>query len=339
MPAIGVIPIPALANTTGRESSRTTSPNGSDMVSRSPTYTWSHRKFDTSPSGFPSPRTRLTENWRWSPSSALVRLYCRGCRTPSGIGTWTVTYWPGRRRAHEPVVGAPHPERHDVVGLLVPLGDLPLAPDRVRPDAAGAVQAALLVDQGVGHQPVDLVPRCGDLGRHRVAEDVDDRPEQVVVDDVVLLRRDAERGVLVGDAREQLLGQLLRHLHQRAGEDRHGAGEGHLLRSLGLVAAVEDAVEQLRVLAEEMRVEATRDLCDVVGHHRERGLDDGSGSVGKHVFSLPVDCAPPLAAVTFRSVFRYPFYSITSHTTFSGRVADVRTGSATTRSRPCRLAR
>ena len=37
--------------------------------------------------------------------------------------------------------------------------------------------------------------------------------------------------------------------------------------------------------------------------HQERGLDDGSGSVGKHVFSLPVDCVPPLAAVTFRSFF------------------------------------
>ena len=95
MPAIGVMPMPALANTAGRESSRTTSPKGSDMVSRSPTCTVSQSRLDTSPSGLSPPRTRLTENWRCSPSSALVRLYCRGWRTPSGMGTWTVTYWPG----------------------------------------------------------------------------------------------------------------------------------------------------------------------------------------------------------------------------------------------------
>ena len=50
-----------------------------------------------------------------------------------------------------------------------------------------------------------------------------------------------------------MLGQLLGHLHQRAGEDRHRAGEGHLLGPLGLVAAVEDAVEQFGVLAEQVR--------------------------------------------------------------------------------------
>ena len=95
MPAIGVTPMPALANTTGRESSRTTSPNGGEVVSRSPTWTESQRKFETSPSGLSPPWTRFTENWRCSPSSARVRLYCRGWRTPSGIGTCTVTYWPG----------------------------------------------------------------------------------------------------------------------------------------------------------------------------------------------------------------------------------------------------
>jgi hypothetical protein len=65
------------------------------MVSRSPTWTESQSRFETSPAGLSPPRTRLTENWRWSPSSARVRLYWRGCRTPSGIGTCTVTYWPG----------------------------------------------------------------------------------------------------------------------------------------------------------------------------------------------------------------------------------------------------
>ncbi len=66
-----------------------------ESVRTSPTDTSSQSAFDTSPSGLPPPRTRLTENWRCSPSSARVRLYCRGCRTPSGMGTCTVTYWPG----------------------------------------------------------------------------------------------------------------------------------------------------------------------------------------------------------------------------------------------------
>ena len=96
MPAMGVMPMPALANTSGRpEVSRTTSPNGTDTVRTSPTSTVSCSSVDTSPAGEPLPRTRLTANWRCSPSSERVRLYCRGCSTPSGIRTLTVTYWPG----------------------------------------------------------------------------------------------------------------------------------------------------------------------------------------------------------------------------------------------------
>ena len=64
-------------------------------MSTSPTATASCSRVDISPAGFPSPCTRLTENWRCSPSSARVRLYWRGWRTPSGIGISTVTYCPG----------------------------------------------------------------------------------------------------------------------------------------------------------------------------------------------------------------------------------------------------
>ena len=73
-------------------------------------------------------------------------------------------------------------------------------PHRLGPHAARAVEAALLVDQRVGHQPVDLVPGGGDLRGDRVAEHVDDRPHQVVVDDLVLVGADAQRRVLVRDA-------------------------------------------------------------------------------------------------------------------------------------------
>src|SRR3712207_8863907 len=48
------------------------------------------------------------------------------------------------------------------------------------------------------------------------------------------------------DPVEQLLRQLLRGLHQRAGEGGHRPGERHLLGALGLVAPVEQPVEQVR---------------------------------------------------------------------------------------------
>ena len=54
IPAIGVIPMPALASTSGRSVySSTTSPNGADSSISSPTCTWSWSRLDTSPSGLP----------------------------------------------------------------------------------------------------------------------------------------------------------------------------------------------------------------------------------------------------------------------------------------------
>jgi hypothetical protein len=82
---------------------------------------------------------------------------------------------PRQRGLHEPVVDPPDDERHDVTGLPdLPL-DLPGPPDRLGPHAPRAVQAALLVDQCLGHQPVDLVPRSGDLRGDRVAQHIADR--------------------------------------------------------------------------------------------------------------------------------------------------------------------
>ena len=192
MPAIGVTPMPALANTTGPpESSRTTSPKGSDMVSRSPTphrvaQEVGHLAVGLAAAAHPLDR-ELAVLAVVGPGEAVLPglAHAVGHRHLHGH------VLAGQRGLHQPVVGAAHPEGDDVLGLLDLLGDLPLPPDRLRPHAPGAVEAALLVDQRVGHQPVDLVPRGGDLGRHGVAEHVDDRPEQVVVDDVVLGRRDA----------------------------------------------------------------------------------------------------------------------------------------------------
>ena len=63
---------------------------------------------------------------------------------------------------------------------------------------------------------------------------------------------------------------------RRGGEGRHRPGQRLLLGTVGLVAAVEGAVEQLRVLGEQVLVEACRDLPDVFTDHGQRGLDDGT---------------------------------------------------------------
>jgi hypothetical protein len=129
------------------------------------------------------------------------------------------------------------------------------------------------------------------------------------VDDVVLRGRDPERRVLVRDAREQVLGQLLGHLHQGTREDRHRAGQGHLLGLLRLVAAVEDAVEQLGMLPEQVGVEAGGDLLDVVRNDREGRLDDGTGSVGQHVHSF-ASRLPPAGSGHVPLICRYPLRRI-----------------------------
>ena len=184
---------------------------------------------------------------------------------------------------HEAVVDALDDEGRDVVRLGDLLRHLPLPPHRLRSHAARAVQASLLVDERVRHEPVDLVPRGGDLRRDGLAEHVDDRPEEVLVHHLVLLGADPERGVLVRDAREQVLGELLGRLDEGAREGRDRAGQRHLLRALRLVAAVERAVEQLRVRGEHVLVEALRDLRDVLRDHLQRRFDDGSRTVREHV--------------------------------------------------------
>ncbi|HEX6871538.1 MAG TPA: hypothetical protein VF163_10620, partial [Micromonosporaceae bacterium] len=58
--------------------------------------------------------------------------------------------------------------------------------------------------------------------------------------------------------------------------------------AFGLVAAVEGAIEQIRVSTEHVLVEAPRYLVDVAGDGSEGCLDDGPGSIGKHGSSSPV---------------------------------------------------
>jgi hypothetical protein len=102
------------------------------------------------------------------------------------------------------------------------------------------------------------------------------------VHDLVLVGADAERGVLVRDPREQLLRQVLRGRDQRARERRDRPRQRLLLLPAGLVAPVEGPVEQLRMRAEQVRVEPPGDLPDVLTDRRQGGLDDGAVLLREH---------------------------------------------------------
>src|SRR5215468_4164322 len=86
---------------------------------------------------------------------------------------------------------------------------------------------------------------------------------QVVMDDLVLLRLDAQRRVLVRDAGQKILGQVIRRVHQSGGEGGHRSGQGLLLGAVCLVAAVEGAIQQLRVGGKQVPIKALGDFLDV----------------------------------------------------------------------------
>jgi hypothetical protein len=76
---------------------------------------------------------------------------------------------------------------------------------------------------------------------------------------------------------------LLGCVHQRRGEGGNRTGQRRLLGAFGLVAAVEGAIEQIRVSTEHVLVEAPRYLVDVAGDGSEGCLDDGPGSIAEPV--------------------------------------------------------
>ncbi len=174
-------------------------------------------------------------------------------------------------------VGGTDQEGDHVVGLLVPGYHPVRAPHLARGESGLRVQAVLQGDQGVGHQPVDLVPGGGDLGGDGIAQHLDDGREQVGVDHRVLVLGDAERDVLVGDARQHGVGALVGVGQQRAGEGRDRTRESLLLAAVGLVAAVEQVVEQLRVGLEQTPVEHLADLADGRAHDGQGGFDGAGG--------------------------------------------------------------
>ncbi|GAA3495842.1 hypothetical protein GCM10019016_029430 [Streptomyces prasinosporus] len=197
---------------------------------------------------------------------------------------------PRAEAAHRAAVDRAQPEGHDVGGLGDPLDDLPgppLAP------AALLVQPLLDGDQGVRHQPVDLVPGGGDLGGDGLAQDAGDGGEQVLVDDRVLVRGDAEGGVLVGDAPQHRVGPLVRVVQQVRGEGRDGPREGLALGAGGLVAAVEQVAQQFGAGGEHPGVEAFGDLAEGRADGGKGGADGGGGLLGKHRVSSSLGCLRP----------------------------------------------
>lgn len=188
----------------------------------------------------------------------------------------------GQVRGGRGAVRRGQPEGGAVGRLLDAVGDRPVPPDVAGRDLLTGVEALLDGDEGVGHQPVDLVPGRGDLGGEGLAEHLDDGLEEVLVDDLVLGAGDAERGVLVGDAVQHHVRAGVRVLDEMGREGRDGPGEGLLLEARVLVAAVEEVADQLRVGREELGVEELRDVAD-------GGSDGGQGGsygrrrrLGKH---------------------------------------------------------
>ncbi|CAM5316172.1 hypothetical protein SROCM77S_01156 [Streptomyces rochei] len=182
---------------------------------------------------------------------------------------------PRAERRGRAAVGGPEDERDRVGGLLVPLGDLHAAPDVALGDPGLLVEAGLGGHERVGHQPVDLVPGGGDLGGDGVTEHLGYRGKEMTVDDLVLVRGDAEGGVLVRDAGQQRVRTGVGALQQHAGEGGDGAGQRPLLLPVGLVAAVEQVAQQLGVGVEQLPVEQRGDVPDGRSHRREGGTDHG----------------------------------------------------------------
>jgi hypothetical protein len=102
-------------------------------------------------------------------------------------------------------VGRCQDERDSVGGLLNPATYHQLAPDLPRLYARHPHTAFLHRDQVVGHVPIELVPGGCDLFGDGIAQHVDDRREEVLADDGVLLSDGPERGVLVRDPRKELV--------------------------------------------------------------------------------------------------------------------------------------
>ena len=133
------------------------------------------------------------------------------------------------------------------------------------------IQIGLDADQGVGHQPVQLIPGLGHRRCDRGAQDFDDGLEQVFVHDSVLIDGDAERGVLVGDPRDEDARPVGVGVELQRCECRDRAGQRLLLLALPLVTPVEQVAFELRMGREHVAVEQHGDVADGGANCRQCG--------------------------------------------------------------------
>ncbi len=142
-----------------------------------------------------------------------------------------------------------------------------------------AVDRLLGIDQDLRQHAIGLAPGADDLVGRRFAQHVADRLQQAAADDRIVLGLDAQRGVLLHDARQRA-GQRL-ELIDMAGEGEHRAGQRPGLRAVDLVGLVEEGL-QLRMLGQQQPIEMLGDRFAVLLQHGHRGLDQRDGIRGQH---------------------------------------------------------
>jgi len=152
-------------------------------------------------------------------------------------------------------------------------------------DTCGGIEAAFDGDQCFGHCPVEFVPGGGDLRCHGLTEHLEDRFEQILVHDLVLIGGHPQRCVFVRDPGQQRPQSLRIGIQLQGRETGDGRGQCALLVALLLVAAVEQVPLQLGMSGEHLLVEQRRDLADGRADSGQRCTDNLPGSLRQHVHS------------------------------------------------------
>lgn len=160
-------------------------------------------------------------------------------------------------------------EGGDLLGLLDLVGDLELAP--VGPALGLLVDLLLAADHDIGELPVRDAPGFLDLRGERVAENLTHGLDEVLADDLVLVRLDVERRMLVADQLHG--GTQSAQVVDVGGIGEEGAGQGPLLVAIALIGDVEDVV-QLGMGSEHVLVEHFCDGGAMFNQDRHGGLDE-----------------------------------------------------------------
>ena len=188
---------------------------------------------------------------------------------------------------HGGVIGGLEGQHDDVLAGLLAVHNLEGCAGHIV--GLRSVQALLQLDEGVAHEPVDLGPGVDDFGGGQVAEVSGDSLEEVLVDGGVLFFLQAQGGVLVCNAREDLVGVGVRVLDNVGGKHGDGAGQCAGLGALELGGAGEHAVHQVGAGGEHSTVEVGSDVVNALGDDGQGRLDNRAGLFGEHR-CMPSSC-------------------------------------------------